>query len=314
MSKGAFKNFKFKELSFKNKVVMAPESSNSASKDGRATEFHFNHYSSKALNGVGTVVVEGAATEMIGRKSDKDLGIWHDKHIKGLKKIASSINKKEVIAGIQLYHSGVVNNTDINDMEALVNISEKEIKTIIKSFKKATKRAVKAGFDFVEIKGEFISRFLAKEINSRKDIYGGSFENRARVISEVVSEVRSVLPKDKVLAVRLYAELYEDRKEKEELGKLIELLRAQGVDLINLSSESEELISSRAARKIKTKLADEKELPVVEGGLINIALDSSDIVNSKKGLAFLGKAILRDSYWVINEMKSFVYPNRYSLI
>ncbi|MGL4739973.1 MAG: hypothetical protein ACRC41_04105 [Sarcina sp.] len=314
MSKGAFKNFKFKELSFKNKVVMAPESSNSANKDGRATEFHFNHYSSKALNGVGTVVVEGAATEMIGRKSDKDLGIWHDRHIKGLKRIASSINKKEVIAGIQLYHSGVVTNKEADNIEALVNISEKEIKTIIKSFKKATKRALKAGFDFVEIKGEFISRFLSKEINSRKDNYGGNFENRTRVIRSVVSEVRSVLPKDKVLAVRLYAGLYEDEKGKKELVDLIEMLKFEGVDLINLSNESEELINTRATNSVKNKLVDEKALPVVEGGLINIAFDSADIVNSKKGLAFLGKAILRDSYWVINEMKSLVYPSRYSLI
>ena len=314
MSKGAFKNFKFKNLSFKNKVVMAPESSNCANSQGFATEFHFNHYDSKALNGVGTVVVEATAVDKEGRETQKDLGIWSDKHIKGLKKIASSIKKKESVAGIQLFHFG--KNGQVNLEEDNLEKKEfsiKDIKNIIKAFKKATKRALKAGFDFVEINGELITEFLSSDLNKRTDSYGGKFENRARLLKEIVIGIREVLPSEKVLAVRLAADLYVTDKEKQELKRLIEILRKEGVDLVNLSTENEKEIESATLVEVKNKEI-EKELPVVEGGLINIAFEDADILNTKHGLAFLGQAILRDSYWIINEMKSFVEATRYSVL
>ena len=304
MSKGAFKNFTFKNFSFKNKVVMAPESSNSANEEGFATEFHYNHYDSKALNKIGTVVVEATAVSKDGRNSHKDLGIWCDKHIKGLRKIADSIKSKESVAGIQLYHSGKIEK----------ELSIKEIKSVVKAFKKATKRALKAGFDFIEINGELITNFLSEDLNNRNDIYGGSFENRVRILKEIVKAIRGVLPKEKVLAVRLSAELYKTTVEKVELTKLIKILREEGVDLVNLSTESEKEIENITLEKMKNKKV-EKDLPVVEGGLINIAFEDTDILNTKHGLAILGQAILRDSYWVINEMKSFVdNTNKYSVL
>lgn len=314
MSKGAFKNFTFKNLSFKNKVVMAPESSNSASEDGFASEFHYNHYDSKALNGVGTVVVEATAVSKEGRESQKDLGIWSDKHIRGLRKIATSIKRKESVAGIQLYHAGKIGEANRHeDKIQEKDFSIKEIKNIIKAFKKATKRALKAGFDFVEINGDLITEFLSKDLNKRTDIYGGEFLNRARVLKEIVKAIREVLPKEKVLAVRLSAELYKTEAEKVELTKLINLLREEGVDLVNLSTENEREIEHATLEKVKDKEA--KDLPVVEGGLINIALDDTDILNTKHGLAFLGQAILRDSYWIISEVKSFVEATtKYSVL
>ncbi|MGL4763079.1 MAG: NADPH dehydrogenase [Sarcina sp.] len=314
MSKGAFKNFKFKNLSFKNKVIMAPESSKSADSEGFATEFHFNHYDSKALNGVGTVVVEATAVDKEGRESQKDLGIWSDKHIKGLKSIASSIKKKESVAGIQLYHCGKA--MQVADDKTVIGEKEfsiKQIKNIIKSFKKATKRALRAGFDFVEINGDLITEFLSKDLNKRTDIYGGKFENRSKFLKEIVVAIREVLPSEKVLAVRLSAELYVSDKEKKELARLINMLRKEGVDLVNLSTENEYDIEHATLAKIKDKEL-EKELPLVEGGLINIALEDTDILNTQHGLAFLGQAILRDSYWIINEMKSFVEVTKYSVL
>lgn len=301
MSKGAFKNFKFKNISFKNKVVMAPESSNSANSDGMASEFHFNHYSSKALNSVGTVIVEATAVHKEGRKSQKDLGIWNDKHIKGLKQIASSIKEKEAIAGIQLYHCAKGEE-----------LFQKDVKSLIKSFRKAAKRASKSGFDFVEINADIITEFLSKDLNKRTDIYGGSFNNRSRLIKEIVREIREVYLSDKVLAVRLSAELYKSSAQKRELSKLISILRNEGVDLINLSNDSDLALESARARSFKEK--EQKNLPVVCGGLINPAFGNSDIINSKLGLAFLGQAILRDSYWIINEVKTFVQNKVYKTI
>ena len=319
MSKGAFKNFKFKNLSFKNKVVMAPESSNRASIDGQPTEFHFNHYGSKAIDGVGTVVVEATAVEKRGRETTKDLGIWSDRHIKGLKKIARTIKSKEVIAGIQLFHSGKKGqaiNLDADEIDNNKNLikdfSENDIKMIIKAFKKAAKRALKAGFDFIEINGELISEFLCINKNKRKDNYGGNFKNRSRIVVEIVRAIRQVWPSDKVLAIRLSSELYGTKNvEREEFDKLIDLLRVEGVDLINISTQNEKEIEKATLNKIKSKkVSEEKSLPIVEGGLINVASESND-VKYTEGLAFLGQAILRDSYWIINEVKSFVSGKTY---
>ncbi|MGL4990349.1 MAG: hypothetical protein ACRC57_04155 [Sarcina sp.] len=285
MSKGAFKDFKFKNINFKNKVVMAPESSNAANSDGMANEFHFNHYASKALNSVGTVVVESAAVSIDGRKSQKDLGIWSDKHIKGLKQIADLINSKESVAGIQLYHSFINKKATQSDIDE-----------IIKGFKKAAKRATKAGFTFIEINADIITELLSKDLNKRDDKYGGTFANRTRFLVEVTRNIKSVIPKKNVVAVRISSELYKFDDEKKELAKLIEILRKEGVDLINLSSENSKLVIDPNSKK---------ELPLICGGLINPVFDDKEIISSKHGLAFLGKAILRDSYWIINGVKSF---------
>lgn len=320
MSKGAFKNFKFKNLSFKNKVVMAPESSNSSNQYGMPTEFHYNHYASKALNGVGTVIVEATAVEKRGRQSTKDLGIWSDKHIKGFRKISKAIKDKEAIAGIQLFHSGKKGqayaiNSDNKEIE-IKEFTQKDINMIIKSFKKAAKRALKAEFDFIEINGEFISEFLSAKLNKRNDKYGGSFENRSRVVIEIVQVIREVWSEEKLLAIRLSSELYSDSEnDRLELTKLIEELRLGGVDLINISTESERdiEIEKAALSKIKSKEEElEKSLPVVEGGLINIAERTDEILNRNNSLAFLGQAILRDSYWIINELKSFISQKSYA--
>ena len=300
MSKGAFKNFKFKNINFKNKVIMAPESSNSASKDGLASEFHIKHYGSSALSGVGTVVIERTAVSKEGRKSDKDLGIWSDRHIKGLKKISSLVKNRDIVVGVQLYHNEIKFDNSIEEF------SNDDIKSVIKSFKKATKRALRAGFDFVEISGDVITQFLSKKLNKREDKYGGSFENRVKLLKEITSAVSDVWGKDKVLAVRLCAELYETDIEKKELSKIIGILRKEGVDLINLSTDNEFDTNQKAKAKVL-----EKELPMVEGGLINIATNDEDIINTQHGLVFLGQAILRDSYWVINEFKSFITGSKY---
>lgn len=318
MSKGAFKNFKFKNLSFKNKVVMAPESSNSSNQYGMATEFHFNHYASKALNGVGTVIVEATAVEKRGRKSAKDLGIWSDKHIKGFRKISKAIKDKEAVAGIQLFHSGkkgqaFATNNENKEIE-IKEFTEKDVNNIIKSFKKAAKRALKAGFDFIEINGDFISEFLSSDLNKRDDKYGGSFENRSRAVLEVVKAIREVWSDEKLLAIRLSSELYtDDKKDRAEITELIEKLKLYGVDLINISTENEREIEKATLNKIKSKEeAFEKSLPIVEGGLINIAEKTDEILNRNSSIAFLGQAILRDSYWIINGVKSFVSQKTYA--
>lgn len=296
MGKGAFKNLTIKSLNFKNKMVMAPISSNKADENGFPKEFHYMHYGSKAVSSVGAIIVEGTAIDKKGRVNNKDLGIWSDYHIKGLKKIATNIKEKAVVAGIQLFHGGALSE---NGFDNINEISEKKIKSIIKSFKTATKRAVKAGFDIIEINagnGYLIDEFLSAKKNKRRDEYGGIIENRAKLLVEVVRAIKSELKNNKILAIRLSENSLESEMQEEELTALIGMLKREGVDLVDINKGLE---IQRAIDTNKNPL--EKELPILEGGLINIGKEPIEIIKQHKysGLGFLGKAILRDSYWLL---------------
>ncbi|MFR5265300.1 NADPH dehydrogenase [Clostridium sp.] len=305
MGKGAFKDFTIKSLNFKNKMVMAPISSNKADENGFPKEFHYMHYGSKAVGSVGAIIIEGTAIDKKGRVSDKNLGIWSDYHIRGLKKIAASLKEKSVVAGIQLFHGGTSSQMDFDNINV---VPVKRIKSIIKSFKLAAKRAIKAGYDIIEINagsGYLIDEFLSSKTNKREDEYGGTIEKRASLLIEIVREIKSIVKDNKIIAIRLSSNSFESEKEEEELSCLINLLEKEGVDLVDINKGLE------VKRAVDTdKDIFKKELPIVEGGLINIVEESTEIVKNHKesGLAFLGKAILRDSYWLLgNTSRSLKY-------
>lgn len=296
MGKGAFKDFTIKSLNFKNKMVMAPISSNKADENGFPKEFHYMHYGSKAVGSVGAIIIEGTAIDKKGRVSNKNLGIWSDYHIRGLRKIAASIKEKSVVAGIQIFHGGTSSEKDFDNIN---NIPVKKIKSIIKSFKLAAKRAIKAGYDIIEINagnGYLIDEFLSSKTNKREDEYGGTIEKRATFLIEIVREIKSIVKDNKIVAIRLSADSFESKKEEEELSYLINLLEMEGVDLVDINKGLE---VKRAVDTDKDIL--KKDLPVLEGGLINIVDEPVEIVKKHResGLAFLGKAILRDSYWLL---------------
>lgn len=305
MGKGAFKDFTIKSLNFKNKMVMAPISSNKADENGFPKEFHYMHYGSKAVGSVGAIIIEGTAIDKKGRVSDKNLGIWSDYHIRGLKKIAASLKEKSVVAGIQLFHGGTSSQMDFDNINV---VPAKRIKSIIKSFKLAAKRAIKAGYDIIEINagsGYLIDEFLSSKTNKREDEYGGTIEKRASLLIEIVREIKSIVKDNKIIAIRLSSNSFESEKEEEELSCLINLLEKEGVDLVDINKGLE------VKRAVDTdKDIFKKELPIVEGGLINIVEESTEIVKNHKesGLVFLGKAILRDSYWLLgNTSRSLKY-------
>lgn len=299
MSKGAFKNLVIKSLNFKNKLIMAPISSNQADENGFPKEYHYIHYGSRVIGSVGAIIVEGTAIDKNGRVNNKELGIWSDSHIKGLKKIADGIKSKSVVAGIQLFYG--INHK--KDEEQDVNkMTIKTVKRLVKSFKLATKRAVKAGYDIIEInaeKGYLIESFLSANKNKRNDNYGGDLRSRANFLVEVVRAIKSELPEEKVLAIRLSSQWLEENSENDQMAELIEILKEEGVDLLDVN-KGEEI--NRAIDTEKNPLEIIEKLPVLEGGLINIVKEPEEIIKKHKstGVGFLGKATLRDSYWQLS--------------
>ena len=251
MSK-VFSEYKIKNLTLKNRIVMPPMCMYSADKNGNSNSWHYIHYTTRAVGGVGLILMEATAVEKRGRISDKDLGIWEDIHIEGLKKIVDECKIYGAQVGIQLGHAGrkcgVETETIIapspiafsNKTQMPREMNQDDIDRTIEAFRRGAERALKAGFDVIEVHGAhgyLINEFMSPLTNKRTDKYGGDLEHRARFLKEVITAVRTVWPKEKALILRVSAEEYaEGGNRPEDVANLINLVKDVGVDIINVSS------------------------------------------------------------------------------
>ncbi|HHZ01960.1 MAG TPA: NADPH dehydrogenase NamA [Tissierellia bacterium] len=331
-----FTSFKIKDLNIKNRIVMAPMCMYSADKSGNSNDWHFVHYTSRAVGGVGLILQEATAVEPRGRISSNDLGLWDDNHIEGLKKIVDSVKKHGASMGVQLAHAGRKCEAENEQIIAPSSIAYSEeyrlpkemtredIKTVVKAFKDAAKRCIEVGYDIIEIHGAhgyLINEFLSPVTNKRTDEYGGSAENRARFLKEVLRGVREVWTEDKPLILRVTAEDYvEEGNHPEDLAELINLVKEDGVDIINVSSGGLVNIVPKAFQGYQVKFAEViKErtgLPVIAGGLIIDPHMAEEILQNKRAdLVYLGRELLRNPNWPLlaaHELKDEVpWPSQY---
>lgn len=234
--------------------------------DGFANDWHLIHYGTRASGGTGLIIVEATAVLPEGRISPGDLGIWKDEHIEPFKRITSFIHSQGSVSAVQLAHAGrkassalpwnggaqldeknggwqtvapsaiPFSQTD-RTPEAL---DKKGIDKVIAGFKAAALRACAAGFKIIEIHaahGYLLSEFLSPMSNQRTDEFGGSFENRTRLLRMVVEAVRTVWPADNPLFVRISStEWTEGGWSIDDSVKLAGILKKTGVDLIDCSS------------------------------------------------------------------------------
>lgn len=325
MVKGIFKEYNLKNLSLRNRAVMAPMCMYMADDDGMAKEFHYIHYTTRALGGVGAIILEATAVEGRGRISSNDLGIWSDKHIDGLKVVVNGIKKYGVAAGIQLGHAGrkcdakeeeIIAPSSIafsDDYKTPVEMSQKHMEEVKNAFKEGARRAKKAGFDFIEIHGAhgyLLSEFLSPLSNKRTDNYGGSIENRTRFVVEVIREVKKVWPSDKVLAIRVSADDYsQGGNNMHEMSKIVDILKEEGVDIVDVSTGAVVYgpkINLYMGYQISHAeyIKKNSDIPVIGGGLITTAKEATEIIeNNRTDLVFLGRILLREPYFILNEAK-----------
>jgi 2,4-dienoyl-CoA reductase-like NADH-dependent reductase (Old Yellow Enzyme family) len=235
-----------------------------SAEEGVANDFHFVHYGSRAQGGAGLIIVEATGVEPRGRITNKCLGIWNDEQALALKKIVDFVHQNsESKIGIQLAHAGrkgsvsAETNRQMSLEEGWETIapspipfhhseriphelSVEEIKALVEDFRKAAKRAVEAGFDVLEIHGAhgyLIHQFLSPLSNTRTDEYGGSFENRARFLMEIVDGVNSEITEKQALFVRISGTEYaENGWEITDSVELSKTLKDKNVDLIDVSS------------------------------------------------------------------------------
>lgn len=330
-----FSPLQIKELTLKNRIVMSPMCQYSAV-DGFANDWHYVHYVSRAVGGSAVVIQEATAVVPEGRISYADLGIWKDEHIEEFKKITASIEKYGAIPGIQLAHAGrkascdLANNGGAQIKEgphawetvapsaipflptdiAPIALSEDGIKEVAKAFKEATIRSIKAGYKVIEIHaahGYLIHEFFSPLTNTRTDNYGGSFENRVRILFDIIDEILPLMTDDLSLWIRISATDWVkggwDLPQSIELSKL---LKAKGIDVIDVSTGG--LVADA-----KIPVGKNYQVPFADGikqasglitgavGLFTEAPHMEELLESEKcDLIFIGRKLLKDPYFPIN--------------
>lgn len=336
---------RIKSVTLKNRIGMSPMCQYSAI-DGFTSDWHKVHYVSRAVGGVGLILVEATAVAPEGRITPADLGLWSDAHIEGLKKITAQINKYGSVPGIQIAHAGrkasharpvdggkqlkaddggwqTVGPSAIPFEQGEVAphaLDQAGIDRVIVQFRAAAQRALLAGFRVLEIHaahGYLIHEFLSPLSNQRTDAYGGSFENRIRLMLQVTEAVQSVWPADLPLFVRLSATDWTSGGwTPEETVQLCSILHQNGVDLIDCSSGG-----NIATAKIP--VAPGYQVAFAEAvrktgiltsavGLITSPQQIRSILEEEKAdLVLLGRELLRNPYFALFADGSSVWPVQY---
>ncbi len=312
-----FEGFSLRDLQLKNRVVMPPMCMYQSGSDGRATDWHWVHYTSRAVGGVGLIIVEATGVEPRGRITDRDLGLWDEAQIPGLQRIVASVHSQNGRIAIQLGHAGrkseVPESTPVAPSAVAFSpkyrvpaaLTAAEIQEISRSFAAAAGRAVRAGFDAIEIHaahGYLLSEFLSPLANQRSDEYGGTPANRARFLAETVSAVRAAIPETMPLIVRVSASDYDPSgNTPEAMAELLNIVKERGVDLVDVSSGAITPVLPPVYPSYQIPLArivkERTGLPVLGGGLVTEPLQAEQIVKSGVDLVFVGRELLRNPYW-----------------
>jgi len=324
-----------KAITFRNRITISPMCQYS-SVDGFASDWHLVHLGSRAVGGAGLIIQEATAISAEGRISPGDLGIYLDEHIDKLKSITTFIHQQGAVAGIQLAHAGRKASFAIPwqggkqiklteggwttvapsaiafnpEDEAPQALNAEDIKKVITDFKTGALRAVQAGYKLIEIHaahGYLIHQFLSPLSNHRADNYGGSFENRIRLLREIINAVHTVWPQNLPLLVRISAtDWAEGGWNIEEAVKLSTIIKAEGVDLIDCSSGGlvpTAMIPIGPGYQVAFAERIKKEAGILTGavGLITDEQQAEDILmKGQADLIIIARASLRDPYFALH--------------
>jgi 2,4-dienoyl-CoA reductase-like NADH-dependent reductase (Old Yellow Enzyme family) len=329
-----FSSLIIKNITLKNRIVVSPMCQYSAI-DGFTNDWHLVHLGSRAIGGAGLIFTEATAVSPEGRISPGDLGLWNDEHIHGLRRIVNFIHLQGAISGIQLAHAGRKascavpreggNQLDENhggwrtvapsnipfivEDRAPESLDKENIRKVVSDFKAAARRALIAGFKVVEIHsahGYLLHEFLSPLSNKRTDEYGGSFENRIRILLQVIDAIKSVWPAENPLFVRISAtDWTEGGWTTEESVNLAHILKDIGIDLIDCSSGGN-------VYNAKIPVSPGYQVPFSEAvrktgilsgavGFITTARQAESILQEEKAdLVFLAREFLRNPYFPLN--------------
>jgi 2,4-dienoyl-CoA reductase-like NADH-dependent reductase (Old Yellow Enzyme family) len=334
-----FSSLKIRSVEFKNRIAISPMCQYS-SINGMPTDWHFVHLGSRAVGGNALIIQEATAVSPEGRISPDDLGIWSDEQAEAYKRITAFITSYNSVPGIQLAHAGRKASTysqwkgngevrpELGGWQVLgpgaIPFAENypmpkemdlnDIKKVISDFKDAAIRSINAGYRLIELHmahGYLVHEFLSPLSNSRTDIYGGSFENRVRLALEIVENVRTVIPEDFPLFVRISStDWVEGGWTIEDSVRLAILLKAKGVDLIDCSSGGnvkKAVIPLGPGYQVPFAERIKKEAEILTGavGLITAPEQADNIIRTGQAdIVLVARESLRNPYWPFKAAKA----------
>jgi 2,4-dienoyl-CoA reductase-like NADH-dependent reductase (Old Yellow Enzyme family) len=324
--------------------------------DGFANDWHLVHLGTRAVGGAGLVMVEATAVSPEGRITPSDLGLWKDEHIPKLRQISEFVHSQGAYIGIQLAHAGRKASMSVPWLEERllppseggwtnvvapsavpfsdhyaqpIALDHAGLRRILDGFASAARRAVQANFDAVEIHsahGYLLHSFLSPLSNHRTDEYGGSFDNRVRLLLEVIETVRRQLTEKMALLVRISASDWApggwDIDQSVALAKQIAARHADlGVDLLDISSGGlVPGVKIPAGPGFQTAFAErirhEASVPVGSVGFITGAAQADHIIRTGQAdVILIAREFLRDPYWPLHSAsgldQKITWPKQY---
>lgn len=289
-------------------------------KDGIATDWHYVHYVSRAIGGAGLIIIEMTDVEPDGRITDNDLGLWSDEQIAPLKRIVDACHQYGAKVGIQIAHAGRKAEDAPQPVSASAipfddksktprELTTHEVKEMVEKFRQTAARAIKAGFDTIEIHGAhgyLIHQFQSAYTNKRTDEYG---QDLTKFGVEVIKAVKAEMPTDMPLIMRVSGKEYvEGGYDIEDSVAFSKKYEEAGVDIFHVSAGGEGPIAAagrpgtHVAYQVPLARAFKQELnvPVIAVGRLDSAeLANSVIGNEDADLVAVGRGMLRNPYWTI---------------
>lgn len=316
-----FSEYKIKSLKLKNRIVLPPMCQYSVEKkDGIANEWHYNHYVSRAIGGTGLIIVEMTDVEPDGRITDYDLGLWCDEQIEPLKRIVDECHKYGAKVAIQIAHAGRKAEDAIdpvapsavtcnNDHRIPRALRTDEVYGMINKFRESIERAVKAGFDSIEIHGAhgyLIHQFHSKLFNKREDEFG---KDLTKFGVEVIKAAKEVMPKDMPLIIRISArEFAKDGYGLDYGVEVAKTYKNAGVDIIHVSSGGEGPMDEDNKPKIYAgyqvpfakEIKEKADIDVIAVGILEDPELANFVIESEQAdLVAVGRGMFKSPYWPI---------------
>jgi 2,4-dienoyl-CoA reductase-like NADH-dependent reductase (Old Yellow Enzyme family) len=298
----------------KNRFMLAPMTNLQSHADGRMSNDEYHWLTMRARGGFGLTMTCASHVQANGKGFPGQMGCFSDAHLEGLGRLARGIKAEQSLAVVQLHHAGMrspkeqigeqpVCPSDNGETGARA-LSTEEVEQLKENFIAAAERAEKAGFDGVEIHGAhgyILCQFLSPTINQRKDRYGGSLENRARIIFDIIDGIRIRCQPGFLLGVRLSPERFDIR-----LGEIIEvskrLMEEGRIDFLDMSlwdsfkEPEEEEFAGRSLLSYFTDL-DRGEVRLGTAGKVHTPHDATQCLEAGVDFVSLGRAaILHHDY------------------
>jgi 2,4-dienoyl-CoA reductase-like NADH-dependent reductase (Old Yellow Enzyme family) len=322
----------------KNRAVLAPMTNSQSHDDGTLSDAELHWLALRAEGGFGMIISAASHVQPNAKAWVGQMGCFSDTHIDGLGKVAAIGKKNSALTILQLFHGGVRSPSNVTGEQPTAPsavtldfpgfeipraLEEAEIEVIIGNFVSAAKRAHQAGLSGVEVHGAngyLFTQFLSRQTNQRTDKWGGSLENRARLLIQTVEEIKKAVPADFIVGVRVLPEDSPEQKgfDIDETTKVIDWLVQLDVDYVHISSPDVTASTWKYPNSQETNLhrfrkAMPAEIALIACGGVKVASDVEFALNEGADLVAVGKTAISTPDWPLRAVQPGFIPQPFPI-